>query len=95
MQNSEDRLTPLQRQVLTAARALTRDGDNEFHGYRVAKELGLEKRANPRANTTKAYRALKKLEELELLSGRWETDTELGDEGRSRRYLYRLVQPGQ
>ncbi len=64
---------------MTVLAAMFNDGaSQEFHGYELAKQL---------RSHQSAYAVFRKLEKLDLVTSRWEDDTETG---RRRRY-YQLT----
>jgi DNA-binding PadR family transcriptional regulator len=85
----DSELVPNEVKLLVAAIAVTTQGEPEFHGYALAKELAvLEGTAIPMSQST-LYRALRRLEARGALESRWESTeevTEAGRDGPPRRY---------
>ena len=85
-------LLPLEVDICAAARRLRR----EFHGFELARSLaedGDTKRKQLTAYGT-LYRALGRLEDMGLLTSRWEEPQD-ADPGRPLRRLYRLTDQGK
>ncbi len=79
---------PLEQQILDAI------GDNEMHGYAIARRVSEQtgKKILPGHGTL--YRALGRLVEMGRLTDRWEADSERVDAAsRPRRRLYRRTRP--
>jgi PadR family transcriptional regulator PadR len=85
-------LLPLEAEILTTALSLHRAGEVTFHGFGLAHAM--REQRGPRSLTAHGtlYKALGRLEDLGLLTSRWE-DGEAA-EGRPRRRLYELTSPG-
>jgi PadR family transcriptional regulator PadR len=85
-------LLPLETEILALALSMRRSGQASFHGFGLAQ--GMREESGSRALTGHGtlYKALGRLEELGLLSSRWE-DAEAA-EGRPRRRLYELTGQG-
>ncbi|MBV9485605.1 MAG: helix-turn-helix transcriptional regulator [Frankiaceae bacterium] len=81
-----DVLLPLEEAVLELAIRRRRDGDSEFHGFAIARQLEDDRDRNLTAHGT-LYKVLERLERDGLLSSRWETDDEV-EPNRPRRRLY-------
>ena len=91
MKRKKGELLSSERSILTAAARLRSQGVQQFHGYRIAKEImdGEGARLLPGHGTL--YRALARLEQQGLLESEWEDPTVAADENRPRRRLYRLT----
>lgn len=89
-------LVPNEVKLLVAAISATTSASPEIHGYALAKELArLEESQLPMSQST-LYRALRRLEERGALESRWESMSEVEDDGRDappRRY-YRVTSSG-
>jgi DNA-binding PadR family transcriptional regulator len=85
-------LLPLETEILETALSLRRSGHGVFHGFGLAHSM--REQSGSRALTAHGtlYKALGRLEELGLLTSRWE-DPSLA-EGRPRRRLYELTGEG-
>jgi PadR family transcriptional regulator, regulatory protein PadR len=86
-------LLPLEAEILEVALSLARAGQGTFHGFGLARSM--REQAGSRSLTAHGtlYKALSRLEELGLLSSRWE-DADAVTEGRPRRRLYELTGQG-
>jgi PadR family transcriptional regulator PadR len=81
--------------ILLAGVSLIRNGEGEFHGYAVAREIAnLEGARRLTAHGT-LYRALERLEARGLLASRWEDPQVAAMEDRPRRRLYRVTAEGE
>jgi PadR family transcriptional regulator PadR len=87
-------LVPLEAAICIATAKLQRDGTAEFHGYQIAKQLGdaSERRLLTAYGTL--YRALRRLENMGLLTSRWEDPDIPARENRPGRRLYTLTAAG-
>ena len=85
-------LLPLETEILELALSMLRAGQETFHGFGVARTL--RERSGSRSLTAHGtlYKALGRLEELKLLSSRWEDTAAV--QGRPRRRLYSLTSQG-
>jgi DNA-binding PadR family transcriptional regulator len=85
-------LLPLETEILTVALSGLRSGQATFHGFGLAHTM--REQAGSRALTGHGtlYKALSRLEELGLLTSRWEDAGAV--EGRPRRRLYELTAQG-
>ena len=85
-------LVPLEAEILEVAVAMLRSGQETFHGFGLAQ--GMRERRGSRSLTAHGtlYKALGRLEELGLLTSRWEDAAAV--EGRPRRRLYVLTSAG-
>jgi DNA-binding PadR family transcriptional regulator len=85
---------PIETSILTAAFDLQRDQVREFHGYLIAKHLAdvADRRLLTAYGTL--YRALGRLEAMQLLESRWEDPQTAADDNRPGRRLYSLTGEG-
>jgi DNA-binding PadR family transcriptional regulator len=85
-------LLPLETEILEVALSLLRSGHATFHGFGLAQTM--RERSGSRSLTAHGtlYKALGRLEELGLLTSRWEDAAAV--EGRPRRRLYELTSQG-
>lgn len=83
-------LLPLEVEILQVALSMQRAGDPLFHGFRLAQSMG-EGAGGRLIGHGTVYKALGRLEEMGLLSSRWEQDP---PDGRPRRRLYELTATG-
>jgi DNA-binding PadR family transcriptional regulator len=85
-------LVPLETEILEVTLSLKRSGHPTFHGFGLAQSM--RERSASRSLTAHGtlYKALGRLEELGLLSSRWEDAAAV--EGRPRRRLYALTGQG-
>src|SRR5207253_5694694 len=81
-------LLPIEETVLEIGLRRLRDGDAEFHGFAIARELDSSDGRHLTAHGT-LYKALDRLERGGLLVSRWEDPDEY-DGSRPRRRLYRV-----
>ncbi len=58
--------------ILSAALALSHDGTNEFHGYRLVKAF--EESGTAKLAMSTVYRCLSRLESRGMLAGEWRMD---------------------
>ena len=87
-------VTKLEGELVFLAFRRARRGEPEFHGFDVLPELGeISGRPEPYARSS-VYRALERLEEMGLLSSRWEDAEEARTLRRPRRRLYRVTEFG-
>jgi hypothetical protein len=83
-------LLPLEIEILDAALAARRAGDATFHGFGLARAMHRDGAGGLIGHGT-LYKALGRLEEMGLLTSRWE---EAPPAGRPRRRLYELTAAG-
>ena len=85
-------LLPLETEILDVALSMLRSGHRTFHGFGLAQIM--RERSGSRALTAHGtlYKALSRLEELGLLTSRWEDAAAV--DGRPRRRLYALTGQG-
>jgi len=90
MKRKPGALLPLEVDICTAARRLRR----EFHGFELAKSLADGSDSKRLTAYGTLYRALGRLEDMGLLTSRWE-DPQEADVGRPLRRLYHLTDAGR
>ncbi len=94
MRRKTGALLPLELDICEAAAAIRARGDNQFHGYQIARTIG--DAAGRRLLTAYGtlYRALGRLEKMGLLTSRWEDPAIPARENRPGRRLYTLTPLG-
>lgn len=94
MRRKQGALIPIEQSILIAAMLLRARGDEEFHGFRIAREI--KARADARLLTAHGtlYRALGRLEKQGYLNSRWEDPALAAEESRPRRKLYKITDAG-
>jgi len=94
MRRREGVLLPIEVSILDAGLRARRRGVEEFHGFRLAQEIGERDGARMLTAHGTLYKALGRLAIAGLLESRWE-DPDIGAaEGRPRRRLYRVTLAG-
>jgi DNA-binding PadR family transcriptional regulator len=88
-------LLPLEISILETAIDLRRRGEEEFHGFAVAKELAEHEQARTLTAHGTLYKALERMQRAGLLESRWEEPDAAAAEGRPRRRLYRVTGLGE
>jgi PadR family transcriptional regulator PadR len=88
-------LVPLELAICSAAATLRRRGEEEFHGYEIAKTLGDASDSRLLTAYGTLYRALGRLEKMGLLTSRWEDPHVPARENRPGRRLYTLTALGE
>ena len=91
MRRKKGQLIPIERSILTAAVQLCSQGVEEFHGFRLAKEIKDQEGARLLTAHGTLYRALGRLEQQGFLHSTWEDPMVAAEENRPRRKLYRLT----
>jgi hypothetical protein len=86
-------LLPLETEILEAALSVRRSGHATFHGFGLAHTMREQSGSRSLTAHGTLYKALGRLEELGLLTSRWE-DAAAAAEGRPRRRLYELTGEG-
>jgi PadR family transcriptional regulator PadR len=86
-------LLPLETEILETALSMLRSGQATFHGFGLAQSMREQSGSRSLTGHGTLYKALSRLEELGLLSSRWE-DASAAAEGRPRRRLYELTGQG-
>lgn len=94
MRRKPGSLVPIEESILAAAVILSVGGSNEFHGFKIAKEIKGQKDARLLTGHGTLYRALGRLEKRGYLYARWEDPLLAARENRPRRKLYELTAPG-
>lgn len=87
-------LLALEVDILELALAMRRHGEEEFHGFAMARHLASDGGRRLTAHGT-LYKALGRLEDAGLLASRWEETDIAADEGRPRRRLYTVTGQGE
>ncbi len=85
-------LLPLETEILEVALVMLRAGHRTFHGFGLAHTMREQRGSRALTGHGTLYNALGRLEDLGLLSSRWE-DAAVA-EGRPRRRLYELTGEG-
>jgi DNA-binding PadR family transcriptional regulator len=88
-------LVPLELAICSTAALLRRRGEQEFHGYEIAKALGDAADTKLLTAYGTLYRALGRLEKMGLLASRWEDPAIPARENRPGRRLYTLTALGE
>lgn len=87
-------LLPLELALLEAGLELARRGENEFHGFAIAKRIQEIDSAKRLTAHGTLYKALAQMEKSGLLRSRWEDPSAAADERRPRRRLYEVTAEG-
>ena len=95
MRRREGALVPLEVAVLTAGLDLSGEGQPEFHGFLLAKAMRDGDHARGLTAHGTLYKALDRMERMELLVSRWEDPEIAAAQGRPRRRLYRVTGQGE
>ena len=95
MRRKSGSLVPLEIAICAAAADLRTRGEDEFHGYEMAKTLGDAADAKLLTAYGTLYRALARLEKMGLLHSRWEDPHVPARENRPGRRLYTLTALGE
>ena len=94
MRRKAGALIPIEQSILAAALHLSTSGSQEFHGFRIAKEIKGQNDARLLTGHGTLYRALGRLEKQGYLDGNWEDPHLAARENRPRRKLYSLTAKG-
>ena len=95
MRRKPGALVPLEEAICETAADLHMSGEEHFHGYELAKRLSnVQDRKLLTAYGT-LYRALGRLEQMGMLTSRWEDPAIPARENRPGRRLYRLTAEGE
>jgi hypothetical protein len=86
-------LLPIESEILDVALDQMDAGQARFHGFGLAQHMRERNRSRSLTAHGTLYKALARLEELGLLSSRWEDASSI-IEGRPRRRLYELTGRG-
>lgn len=95
MRRKPGALVPLEYSILTAAAERLARGEDDFHGYGIAREM--RDRGDTRQLTAYGtlYRALERLEGFGFLESHWEDPEAAALERRPVRRIYRLTTAGE
>ena len=88
-------LIPLEVAILGAGLTMRGEGEPEFHGFQLAKELPDRDGARGLTAHGTLYKALDRMEKAGMLHSRWEDPDTAAEQGRPRRRLYRVTAVGQ
>ena len=91
MRRKPGTLIAIEQSILAAAIILRSTAEEEFHGYRIAREVKNKTDARHLTSHGTLYRALARLEQTGFLVSRWEDPVLAAREGRPLRKLYRLT----
>jgi len=91
MRRKPGTLLPLETTILETALDLRGCGEEEFHGFAIAKEIAAHSGAHTLTAHGTLYKALARMETAGLLVSRWEDPSVAADEGRPRRRLYHVT----
>jgi PadR family transcriptional regulator PadR len=94
MRRKAGQLVALEQAVCAAAADLHGKGTTEFYGYLLAKHLGEVADRQSLTGYGTLYRALSRLEDMGLLTSRWEDPQIAARESRPGRRLYTLTAAG-
>lgn len=95
MRRKAGTLLPLEISILETALDLRRRGEEEFHGFAVAKEIAEREEARTLTAHGTLYKALARMQRAGLLGSGWEDPDTAAAAGRPRRRLYRLTGLGE
>lgn len=90
MRRKQNTLVPLEQSIIDMATHLQQQGIQEFHGFRIAKEIEALDNKHHLIGFGTLYRALNRLQKMGRLQGRWEDEVPQ-EEHRPRRRYYHLV----
>jgi len=88
-------LLPIEVSILEAGTDLRERGQDEFHGFLIAKEMRDRDAARRLTAHGTLYKALDRMERAGLLESRWEDPSIGAEAGRPRRRLYRVTGLGE
>ena len=91
MRRKAGQLIPIERAILAAAMQLRTQGVEQFHGFRIAREIKDREGARLLTAHGTLYRALARLETQGFLQSTWEDPMIAAEESRPRRRLYKLT----
>jgi len=91
MKRKPGTLLPLEMTILETALDLRGCGEEEFHGFALAKEIAAHSEARTLTAHGTLYKALARMETAGLLVSRWEDPSVAADERRPRRRLYHVT----
>jgi DNA-binding PadR family transcriptional regulator len=92
MRRKPGTLLPLETEILEVAQSMRRSGHGTFHGFGLAQTMRDQSGSRSLTSHGTLYKALGRLEELGLVTSRWEDAAAV--EGRPRRRLYALTGEG-
>jgi DNA-binding PadR family transcriptional regulator len=95
MRRKPGALVPLETDICMCAAELLKSGVDEFHGYELAKQLAESTDRQSLAAYGTLYRALGRLEEMGMLTSRWENPATARRHNRPPRRLYSLTRSGR
>jgi PadR family transcriptional regulator, regulatory protein PadR len=95
MRRKAGALVSLEVSILEAGLRLRRDGQEEVHGFLLAKVMGDAAGARRLTSYGTLYRALERLEGFGYLASRWEDAAIGASTGRPPRRFYRLTVSGE
>jgi DNA-binding PadR family transcriptional regulator len=95
MRRKPGALVPLETEICVCAAELLQRGVDEFHGYELAKTLAETFDRRSLAAYGTLYRALGRLQEMGMLSSRWENPSAARRDNRPPRRLYSLTMHGR
>jgi len=88
-------LLPIEVDILEAGLSGQREGQDEFHGFELARSIAGDGAGRKLTSHGTLYKALGRLEDAGLLASQWE-DVELAhQDGRPRRRLYTVTGLGE
>lgn len=91
MRRKAGTLLPLEITILATAIDLRRCGEEEFHGFAVARRIAEHAEARTLTAHGTLYKALERMQRAGLLESRWEDPNVAAAEGRPRRRLYHVT----
>ena len=91
MRRKAGQLIPIERALIAAAVQLRGQGVEQFHGFRIAREIKDREGARLLTAHGTLYRALARLEQQGFLQSTWEDPMIAAEESRPRRKLYKLT----
>lgn len=94
MRRKKGKLIPIEQSILSAAMDIRRYGEEEFHGFGIAKEIRDRRGARLLTGHGTLYRALGRLVQMGFLESRWEDPQIALENRRPVRKLYRLTPAG-
>jgi PadR family transcriptional regulator, regulatory protein PadR len=95
MRRKAGTLLPLEISILETAIDLRQRGQEEFHGFAVAREIAERDEARTLTGHGTLYKALERMQQAGLLESRWEDPVAAAAEGRPRRRLYHVTGLGE
>lgn len=95
MKRKPGSLLPLEARILASGLALRSQGQPDFHGFSVAKEIQADSGARRLTAHGTLYKALDRLEKAGLVRSRWEDPEAAAREKRPRRRLYEVTPTGE